>query len=275
MASIRLPEPFIFTKSELETNSPSRLCGLSAEEEQKRRQYSLQLAQASSCALQLPHIATVTTLLLLQRFYAVKSFTLFPDVQWVVCTCIFLAAKLEEDPRRASDVLNAVHRILLPATDASVPSILQSYEIDASQDPSKLISSSRELLLLGEEYFKAKEKLIEYEQEVLRALQFQVGVSPPHKHLLNFARFLHLPQSLTQLAYAALNDCLLYTTLCLQYPPAVLAASALNLAALLLEVAHELPSEWWIALDGDLDMLLLEEIGHVLLDVYKKARVVN
>ena len=53
----------------------------------------------------------------------------------------------------------------------------------------------------------------------------------------------------------------LHTTLRLRHPPAVLAAGALNLSALLLERAQQLPHQWWLYFD--MDMAVLEGAGGV------------
>lgn len=59
---------------------------------------------------------------------------------------------------------------------------------------------------MGESYYVAKERLIANEQDVLRALAFDVGQFQPHKWLLNFCRSCRCSARVTQQACAVLND---------------------------------------------------------------------
>lgn len=60
----------------------------------------LQASQAVGCTGQV----------LLHRFYAKKSLTKF-NIRRVAATSVFLACKLEENPRKLRDVINVFHRI--------------------------------------------------------------------------------------------------------------------------------------------------------------------
>ncbi|KXZ45921.1 hypothetical protein GPECTOR_49g505 [Gonium pectorale] len=70
-------------------------------------------------------------------------------------------------------------------------------------------------VLVGADYYAAKQELITAEQRLLRALQFEVVVSQPHAGLLNAARTLRLAPGLQRLALSLLNDLWTYTRLCL------------------------------------------------------------
>jgi hypothetical protein len=244
------------------------------------------LLQTAGSMLDLPYNALITAAIFMQRFYAKHSYTAF-KTEHIVSTCMYLASKLEEVPRRISDVVNVVHRLqhapdarptpgaiqrLLGSEDlVVVPGASNDRKLDSpklnSLDPNEKIELPA--VLTGKAYYQAKEQLILYEQLVLRAVDFQVDVVQPQKYIFLYCRTLRSSQALTQLACGALNDCILYTDLCLRYPPEVLAGGALNFAVLLLEVAHEMPSEWWILLN--LEMKVMENIGNELVDMYSKV----
>ncbi|GLC38498.1 hypothetical protein PLESTM_000734600 [Pleodorina starrii] len=70
-------------------------------------------------------------------------------------------------------------------------------------------------VLVGAEYYAAKQAMLDAEQRLLRALQFRVTVRQPHSLLLNAARCLRMPAGVQRLALAILNDLWAYTDLCL------------------------------------------------------------
>jgi hypothetical protein len=83
-------------------------------------------------------------------------------------------------------------------------------------------------ILVGDEYYAAKEQLFLAEQAVLRLMRFKLTVHQPHKYLLNFCRLLELQQQLAAAAVCVLNDAIAYTTLVCQHSAAVVAAAALQ-----------------------------------------------
>jgi len=83
-------------------------------------------------------------------------------------------------------------------------------------------------IVVGDEYYAAKEQLFVAEQVVLRLMRFELGVEQPHKHLFNFCRLLGLQQEQSAAAVCVLNDGIAYTTLVCKYQAAVVAAAALQ-----------------------------------------------
>lgn len=76
-------------------------------------------------------------------------------------------------------------------------------------------------VLVGVEYYSAKQSLLNAEQRLLRALQFRVMVPQPHALALNAARTLRLPAGVQRLALALINDLWTYSdfSLVLLPPP--------------------------------------------------------
>ncbi|RTG81293.1 uncharacterized protein DC041_0012433 [Schistosoma bovis] len=69
-----------------------------------------ELIQDSGVLLRLPQVAMATAQVLYQRFFYSKSFVRHFYEHYAMA-CIFLAAKLEESPRRIRDVINVFHHI--------------------------------------------------------------------------------------------------------------------------------------------------------------------
>eukprot|EP00239_Pterosperma_sp_CCMP1384_P002372 CAMPEP_0197850102 /NCGR_PEP_ID=MMETSP1438-20131217/14235_1 /TAXON_ID=1461541 /ORGANISM="Pterosperma sp., Strain CCMP1384" /LENGTH=331 /DNA_ID=CAMNT_0043463081 /DNA_START=233 /DNA_END=1225 /DNA_ORIENTATION=- len=303
--STQVPAQLTFTKEQL-LDSPSRRDGICFEEEKKRRQGALRLLQAGGQLLSLPQPAILTAAVLLQRFYAVRSFRHYNRPQRIVTACLLLATKLEEAPRRISDILNLMRSLQSPLENLAIPKPITSLIGELSLEPSKqadaaMVDEQGEAsagpgaaadgeraqgeastsggskgwsveedggkgVLVDSRYYTAKEELLEYEAAVLKAMQFDVFVLHPHKYLLNYSRALNCSQPVIQLAFGMVNDCVMEGTLCLEYSPALLAAAALNFAILLLDVAQQMPYGWWEALGYTME--LLDEVGHDLVDLY-------
>uniref|UniRef100_A0A7S0N432 Cyclin-like domain-containing protein n=1 Tax=Pyramimonas obovata TaxID=1411642 RepID=A0A7S0N432_9CHLO len=244
---------------------PSRHDGLPLQEETVHRLNMGMLLQTAGSMLGLPQQVLLTAAIFMQRFYAKRSRVTF-EPEFIVSTCLYLASKLEDFPRRISDVVNVIHRLQHAPAERPIPSA-----IDKLSGRSKSQSEDTDLpaVLTGKAYYHAKDRLIKYEQSILRAADFKVDIEQPHKYLLLYCRTIRASQALTQLACGALNDCIVYTSLYLRYPPAILAGGALNFAVLLLEVAQDMPPEWWLPLN--LDMSLLASIGDELVDMYNNV----
>lgn len=92
------------------------------------------------------------------------------DAKLVVATCIFLAAKVEETPRRLRDVINVTHRLTWQREASASPSPGPSS--GSSPGPGSSASSgnasaqddSGGLLNLDHEYVRVKERVVETEQ---------------------------------------------------------------------------------------------------------------
>ncbi|CAK9143117.1 unnamed protein product [Ilex paraguariensis] len=109
-------DTFYLTDEQLK-NSPSRKDGLDEATEKTLRIYGCDLIQESGILLRLypfsyvvPQAVMATGQVLFQRFYCKKSFARF-NVKRVAASCVWLASKLEESPRKARHVLIVFHRM--------------------------------------------------------------------------------------------------------------------------------------------------------------------
>ena len=89
-------------------------------------------------------------------------------------------------------------------------------------------------VLVSQDYYAAKEELLDREQALLRLLDFTLCADPllPLSHLLNLLHLLAAPQPLAAAALSCLNDSLTYSDVCLDQPPLLQAAAAVHVRTL-------------------------------------------
>lgn len=92
------------------TDTPSRQDGLDRQTECELRVLGCELIQTAGILLKLPQVAMATGQVLFQRFYYCKSFVRH-GMETTAMSCLCLASKIEEAPRRIRDVINVFHHI--------------------------------------------------------------------------------------------------------------------------------------------------------------------
>lgn len=92
------------------TETPSRQDGLDRQTEIDLRILGCELIQTAGILLKLPQVAMATGQVLFQRFYYSKSFVRH-GMETTAMSCLCLASKIEEAPRRIRDVINVFHHI--------------------------------------------------------------------------------------------------------------------------------------------------------------------
>ena len=91
-------------------------------------------------------------------------------------------------------------------------------------------------VVVGEMYYRAKDRVLELEQEVLRSVGYRLDTPQPHKYLLNMCHVTNASPAVAQLASVTLLDACFETTLLLRRTAAELAAGALQVSAALIGV---------------------------------------
>ncbi|CAN4108664.1 unnamed protein product [Withania somnifera] len=223
-------------------NSPSRKDGIDEVTETTLRIYGCDLIQESGILLRLPQAVMATGQVLFHRFYCKKSFARF-NVKRIAASCVWLASKLEESPRKARQVLIVFHRM----------------ECRRENLPIEHLDTS------SKKYIDLKADLIRTERHLLKEMGFICHVEHPHKFISNYLKALETPKELTQEAWNLANDSL-RTTLCVRFKSEVVACGVVYAAARRFQVPLPENPPWWKAFDGD--KAGIDEVCRVLAHLY-------
>ncbi|CAK9143118.1 unnamed protein product [Ilex paraguariensis] len=234
-------DTFYLTDEQLK-NSPSRKDGLDEATEKTLRIYGCDLIQESGILLRLPQAVMATGQVLFQRFYCKKSFARF-NVKRVAASCVWLASKLEESPRKARHVLIVFHRMECRREGLPIEHL----------EPT------------SQKYIDLKPDLIRTERHLLKEMGFICHVEHPHKFISNYLAVLETPPELRQEAWNLANDSL-RTTLCVRFKSEVVACGVVYAAARRFQVPLPENPPWWKAFDADKSGI--DEVCRVLAHLY-------
>ena len=224
MTIVERVDNFYLTDEEVAA-SPSRREGLDEETEFKLRLYGCELVQEGTVLLRATQAVACTGQVLLHRFYAKQPLTKF-NVKRVAATSVFLACKLEENPRKLRDVVNVFHRMVRRREGKSLD--LMEY--------------------FSQRYEDEKQDLIRTERHMLREFGFCIHVEHPHKFVLNYLRMMEQSHEMMQCAWSFANDSL-RTTLCVRWKADAVAVACIYLAARTLGIALPDDPPWYSLFD--------------------------
>jgi len=208
-------------------------------QESSQRRGTCAFLQDAGMKLRLPQLTIATAVIFFHRFYARYRFREY-DRYMIGTTCLFLAGKVEETPKKLKDVIEVTYTIRYKG-----------------KEPPKVDSP---------EFNQLKEQILTHELIVLRTIAFDLTVEHPYKYLLSYVKGIQGNRSLAQVAWNFVNDSL-RTTLCLQHKPQLIASAAIFLASKFLK--YQLPEgkkPWWEVFDARIDDL--EAISGQILDLY-------
>ncbi|KAG5549323.1 hypothetical protein RHGRI_014617 [Rhododendron griersonianum] len=234
-------DTFYLTDEQLQ-DSPSRKDGIDETTETTLRIYGCDLIQESGILLRLPQAVMATGQVLFHRFYCKKSFVRF-NVKRVAASCVWLASKLEESPRKARQVLIVFHRMECRRENLPVEHL----------DP------------FSKKYAELKMDLNRTERHLLKEMGFICHVEHPHKFISNYLAVLESPPELRQEAWNLANDSL-RTTLCVRFKSEVVACGVVYAAARRFQVPLPENPPWWKAFDADKSGI--NEVCRVLAHLY-------
>lgn len=160
------------------------------------------------------------------RFFSQRSLVNYHTsnrLDLLLTTCLFLASKVEEQPRRLRDVINSIYFVRALARLA--PETLTHTQEEGNER--ERIIEAEAILKLDGQYWDLKEKLVDTEQLVLRVLGFDIDTFEPYRLLLNFARSLRARPVLVEVAWTLVNDALFSSRCQLECAPAAQAVAAL------------------------------------------------
>ncbi|XP_073034291.1 cyclin-L1-1 [Primulina eburnea] len=234
-------DTFYLTEEQLRS-SPSRKDGIDEATETTLRIYGCDLVQESGILLRLPQAVMATAQVLFHRFYCKKSFARF-NVKRVAASCVWLASKLEESPRKARQVLIVFHRM----------------ECRRENLPIEHLDTT------SKKYVDLKAHLIRTERHLLKEMGFICHVEHPHKFISSYLATLETPPELRQEAWNLANDSL-RTTLCVRFKSEVVACGVVYAAARRFQVPLPENPPWWKAFDADKSGI--DEVCRVLAHLY-------
>ncbi|XP_055620912.1 cyclin-T-like [Toxorhynchites rutilus septentrionalis] len=233
-----------FTAEQL-ANSPSRKCGMDADQELMYRQRAANLIQDMGQRLQVSQLCINTAIVYMHRFYAFHSFTQFHRNS-IAAAALFLAAKVEEQPRKLEHIIKVVHICL--ALEAPDP--------------------------LKENYAEQAQDLVFNENVLLQTLGFDVAIDHPHTHVVKTCHLVKASKDLAQTSYFMASNSLHLTTMCLQYKPTVVACFCIHLACKWSR--WEIPQSnegrhWFHYVDKTVTLDLLKQLTDEFLHIFDRC----
>uniref|UniRef100_A0ABM5F481 Cyclin-T2 isoform X3 n=1 Tax=Pogona vitticeps TaxID=103695 RepID=A0ABM5F481_9SAUR len=241
---------WFFTREQLE-NTPSRRCGVEADKELSYRQQAANLIQDMGQRLNVSQLTINTAIVYMHRFYMHHSFTKFNrnfSQQIISPTALFLAAKVEEQPRKLEHVIKVAHACLHP----------QEPQLDTKSDA----------------YLQQAQELVILETIMLQTLGFEITIEHPHTDVVKCTQLVRASKDLAQTSYFMATNSLHLTTFCLQYKPTVIACVCIHLACKWSN--WEIPvstdgKHWWEYVDPSVTLELLDELTHEFLQILEKT----
>uniref|UniRef100_A0A8C5HEL2 Cyclin-T2-like n=1 Tax=Gouania willdenowi TaxID=441366 RepID=A0A8C5HEL2_GOUWI len=247
MAATRGPSSkWFFTREQLES-TPSRRCGVEPDRELSYRQQAANLIQDMGQRLNVSQLTINTAIVYMHRFYMNHSFTKFHR-NIISPTTLFLAAKVEEQPRKLEHVIKVAHACLNP----------QESPLDTKSNA----------------YLQQAQELVILESIVLQTLGFEITIDHPHTDVVKCSQLVRASKDLAQTSYFMATNSLHLTTFCLQYKPTVIACVCIHLACKWSN--WEIPvstdgKHWWEYVDRSVTLELLDELTHEFLQILEKT----
>ncbi|XP_057294230.1 cyclin-T1-like [Hydractinia symbiolongicarpus] len=193
-----------FSKEKIR-NSPSVKDGIDYAKELGYRQQCANLIQDIGQRLQVNQLVINTAIVYMHRFYMFHSFNTFH--RNVMASCfLFLAAKVEEQPRKLEHILKGSHVCL-------------------HKDEPPLDTKS-------DEYMQISTELVNNESILLQTLGFEVSVDHPNTFVVKCAQLVKASKELAQTAYFLATNSLHLTTFCIQYKPTLVACVCIYVSCL-------------------------------------------
>ncbi|XP_065362255.1 cyclin-T isoform X2 [Calliphora vicina] len=226
-------------------NSPSRKAGITPDQELSYRQMTAYLIQEMGQRLQVSQLCINTAIVYMHRFYAFHSFTHFHR-NGIAAASLFLAAKVEEQPRKLEHVIKAANKCLNQPTTSTT----DTYYLEQAQD------------------------LVFNENVLLQTLGFDVAIDHPHTHVVKTCQLVKACKDLAQTSYFLASNSLHLTSMCLQYKPSVVACFCIYLACKWSR--WEIPQStegkhWFHYVDETVTMDLLKKLTDEFIAIYEKS----
>uniref|UniRef100_A0ABM1IST4 Cyclin-T-like isoform X4 n=1 Tax=Polistes dominula TaxID=743375 RepID=A0ABM1IST4_POLDO len=236
-------EKWYFTKEQL-ANTPSRRCGIDADKELSYRQQAANFIQDMGQRLVVTQLCINTAIVYMHRFYVFHSLSQFHRNS-IAAAALFLAAKVEEQPRKLEHVIKMAYMCL-----------------HREQPPDR------------SEYLEQAQDLVFNENVLLQTLGFDVAIDHPHTHVVRCCQLVKASKDLAQTSYFMASNSLHLTTMCLQYKPTVVACFCIHLACKWSN--WEIPQsnegrQWFWYVDKSVTKELLAQLTAEFLHIFDKC----
>uniref|UniRef100_A0A4W5RV56 Cyclin T2a n=1 Tax=Hucho hucho TaxID=62062 RepID=A0A4W5RV56_9TELE len=237
---------WFFTREQLEA-TPSRRTGVEPDRELSYRQQAANLIQDMGQRLNVSQLTINTAIVYMHRFYMYHSFLKFHR-NIISPTTLFLAAKVEEQPRKLEHVIKVSHACLNP----------QEAPLDTKSNA----------------YLQQAQELVILETILLQTLGFEITIEHPHTDVVKCSQLVRASKDLAQTSYFMATNSLHLTTFCLQHKPTVIACVCIHLACKWSN--WEIPvstdgKHWWEYVDNSVTLELLDELTHDFLQILEKT----
>ncbi|XP_025268641.1 cyclin-T isoform X3 [Camponotus floridanus] len=239
-------ERWYFTREQL-ANTPSRRFGIDADKELSYRQQAANFIQDMGQRLVVSQLCINTAIVYMHRFYVFHSLTQFHRNAIAVAS-LFLAAKVEEQPRKLEHVIKMAYMCL--HREQAPPDSRSDQFLEQAQD------------------------LVFNENVLLQTLGFDVAIDHPHTHVVRCCQLVKASKELAQTSYFMASNSLHLTTMCLQYKPTVVACFCIHLACKWSN--WEIPQstegrQWFWYVDKTVTADLLQELTDEFLHIFDKC----
>ncbi|CAL1683105.1 unnamed protein product [Lasius platythorax] len=239
-------ERWYFTREQL-ANTPSRRHGIDGDKELSYRQQAANFIQDMGQRLVVSQLCINTAIVYMHRFYVFHSLTHFHRNALAVAA-LFLAAKVEEQPRKLEHVIKIAYTCL--HRDTPPPDNRSEQFLEQAQD------------------------LVFNENVLLQTLGFDVAIDHPHTHVVRCCQLVKASKDLAQTSYFMASNSLHLTTMCLQYKPTVVACFCIHLACKWSN--WEIPQstegkQWFWYVDKTVTADLLQELTDEFLHIFDKC----
>merc|ERR1712012_879253 len=236
-----------FPEEKLQITPSVRTGQITLEKELSYRQQAANFIQDMGQRLQVTQLCINTAIVYMQRFYMFHSFTKFHR-NYIAAAALFLAAKVEEQPRKLEHVIKVSYICL-------------------HRDSPQLDSKS-------EQYLTEAQELVSNENILLQTLGFDVAIDHPHTHVVKCCQLVKASKELAQTSYFMATNSLHLTTMCLRYPPTIVACVCIHLACKWSNYKIPLSAqgkEWFSYVDASATSELLESLTTEFLTIFERC----
>jgi len=239
-------------------SSPSRADSVSEQDEKTYRRRTAIFMEQAGEDLSFPRLTIATAQVFFHRFYALQSFKKYKRFE-IAVTCLFLAGKVEERPRKLESVITQCHK----TWNRDKPTLSPQMKTEDGR------------LVENPEYEAMRQQILKCERILLHTIAFDLCVKHPYKTLITTVKRLkergliqdRQKKEFAQNALNFLNDSM-RTSLCLQFEPAKIASATIYLANVFLNKGvQDSNAEIWME-SLDITAAELQSIVTQIMEVY-------